>query len=106
MNAIRQFGLADSFAPNEQATFAQIAKYAGLGESITRSLLRHAMTMRIFSEPRKGIVAHTSRSVLFREKQFLNFISTGFEEITPAALQVTNLSWKDYTGHLHEPPRL
>jgi len=88
MNAIRRFDLANSFAPGDEASFAQIAKYAGLSESVTKSLLRHAMTMRIFCEPRKGVVAHTARSILFRETQIQNFIGTGLEEMTPAALKV------------------
>lgn len=88
MNAIRQFDLANSFAPGDETSFAQIAEYAGLSEAVTRSLLRHAMTMRIFCEPRKGIVAHTALSVLFREQRILNFIGTGLDEMTPAALKV------------------
>jgi hypothetical protein len=91
LNAVRRFDFANSFAPDDEATFAGIAQYAGLSESITKSLLHHAMTMRIFQEPRKGVVAHTARSMLLREKRILNFIGTGMDEMNSAALQV-NLS--------------
>ena len=88
LNAIRRFDFANSFAPGDEATFAHIAHYAGLSEPITKSLIHHAMTMRIFQEPRKGVVAHTARSMLLREKRILNFIETGMEETNSAALQV------------------
>lgn len=88
LNAVRRFDFANSFDPGDEATFAHIARYAGLSESVTKSLLHHAMTMRIFQEPRKGVVAHTARSMLLREKRILNFIETGMEEMNPAALKV------------------
>ncbi|KAH6663535.1 S-adenosyl-L-methionine-dependent methyltransferase [Halenospora varia] len=70
LNAICRFNLANSFAPRDEASFSQMAEYSGLGEAVTKSLLHHAMTLRIFCEPRKGIVAHTARSVLFREQGY------------------------------------
>lgn len=89
MNAIRRFDMANSFDPGEEASFAQVAKHAGLSESVAKSLLHHAMTMRIFCEPRKGVVAHTALSVLFRDQQVLNFLGAGLEEMVPAALRVS-----------------
>jgi hypothetical protein len=105
MNAIVRFDMANSFAPGEEASFAQIAKFAGLSEPITKSLLRHAMTMRIFCEPRKGVVAHTARSVIFREQNFLNFITAGMEEMTPAALRVGQIHEIKYKALLTHVPR-
>ncbi|TVY36627.1 O-methyltransferase [Lachnellula occidentalis] len=90
MNAICRFDMANSFEPGEETSFPQIAKHAGLSEAVTKSLLRHAMTLRIFCEPKKGVVAHTARSVLFREPQIQNFISTGLEEMTPATLRTVD----------------
>jgi hypothetical protein len=85
MNAVRRFDMANSFAPGEEASFAQVSKHAGLSESVTKSLLHHAMTLRIFCEPRKGVVAHTALSVLFRDQQVLNFLDTA-PSIVSAAL--------------------
>ncbi|TVY30375.1 O-methyltransferase [Lachnellula hyalina] len=87
MNAICRFDMANSFAPGEETSFAQMAKHAGLSETVTKSLLRHAMTIRIFCEPKKGVITHTARSALFREPKIQNFIRTGLEEMTPAALR-------------------
>ncbi|KAH8588162.1 sterigmatocystin 8-O-methyltransferase [Bisporella sp. PMI_857] len=87
LDAITRFNMANSFAPGDETSFAQIAEYSGLSEAATRSLLHHSMTMRIFCEPRKGVVAHTARSVLLREQRILNFIRNGREEMIPAALR-------------------
>jgi len=89
MNAVLRFDMANSFSPGDKASFAQVAEHAGLTEAATKSLLRHAMTMRIFSEPEKGVVAHTARSVLFRDEKFTKFMGTGLEEMVPSALKVS-----------------
>ncbi|THC88441.1 hypothetical protein EYZ11_012113 [Aspergillus tanneri] len=86
LNVIRRFDIANSFAPDEEMTFAQIAELTGLSEVTVRHVLRHAMTLRVFREPRKGVVAHTARSVLMRNTDRANFIAVSIEEISLASL--------------------
>ncbi|KAL9008751.1 MAG: hypothetical protein Q9173_006154 [Seirophora scorigena] len=85
--AIVRFGLASSFPPGQdEATFAEMAASSGLPEAHVRRLLRHAMTFRIFQEPRQGTVRHTSASKMLAEnpllRQWTGMIS---EELWPAA---------------------
>lgn len=43
-------------------SYAEIAAATGLDETNAKRLIRHAMTNRIFHEPRPGYVAHTAAS--------------------------------------------
>ncbi|KAL6721250.1 hypothetical protein ACLMJK_000352 [Lecanora helva] len=68
--AIYHFGFATSFpAGKHEATFAEIATASGVPEPLVQRLLRHAMTNRIFCEPREGIVAHTAASKFLAENK-------------------------------------
>ncbi|KAI4185004.1 MAG: hypothetical protein LQ348_004446 [Seirophora lacunosa] len=85
--AIVRFGLASSSPPGQdEATFAEMAASSGLPEAHVRRLLRHAMTFRIFQEPRQGTVRHTPASKMLAEnpllRQWTGMIS---EELWPAA---------------------
>jgi hypothetical protein len=91
LHAIHHFGVARRFPPGEQVSFAQLADSTGLSEQILRRLLRHAMAMRVFSEPRRGMVAHTAASKLLAEPQVDNWLGVGCEEMWPAALRVTSV---------------
>lgn len=55
-----------------EATFAQIAEKAGVGETHMRRLLRLAMSQHIFHEPRPGVVAHTAASRLMAEDELVH----------------------------------
>ena len=85
---IRRFNIANSFVPGEERTFAQISADTGLSRSMVKRILRHAMTFRVFKEPREGVVAHTARSALLRSQEAVDFIAVGLEEMDPAALRV------------------
>ncbi|MCJ1243551.1 hypothetical protein MMC30_000748 [Trapelia coarctata] len=88
LHAIIHFNLASKFAPGKEISFAQLAELSGLSEPLIRRLLRHAMMMRVFSEPRKGIVAHTAASKLLTRPNMHSWLGTGCEEMWPAALRV------------------
>lgn len=90
LHAIHHFGIAKTFAPGEEISFTQLAKLSGLSETLIRRLLRHAMTMRVFSEPREGIVAHTAASKLLIQANMHSWLGTGCEEMWPAAVRVSS----------------
>ena len=91
MQAISRFGIAKSFPVGEEATFETISKACNLDESITRRLLRYAMTQRIFHEPRKNVVAHTAASKLLAEDQvFSDWVGVSTDELWQAAAQTLN----------------
>lgn len=93
LQAIYRFHLATSFPTDgNETTFAKLASASGLGESEVRRILRHAMTYRIFCEPKKGVVAHTAASKLLAVdpsmRQWVGMVS---EEMWPSAAKVSNL---------------
>lgn len=66
-------------------SFADIAAKLGLPEYRVHRILRHAMTFRIFREPRPGYVAHTGPSAAFVQNPLLNdWVSFNLDEVWPA----------------------
>jgi hypothetical protein len=92
LQAISRLQIASILPPGGQLSFADIAKLTGLSERTTRRLLRHAMTMHVFCEPRPGMVAHTKTSKLLAIPDMNNWMSTGSEEMWPAATKVSLVS--------------
>lgn len=81
--------MAQAFPVGGEATFLQISEKCGLNEVDVRRLLRHAMSYRVFCEPRKGVVAHTGASQLLAQDQELQaWLGACVEEMWPSALQV------------------
>lgn len=69
--------------------FADIAKTANVDQDHITRLLRHAMTNRIFYEPRAGYVAHTAASrELATDQGLQDWIGTVIEEWHPASEKV------------------
>ncbi|KAI1390514.1 S-adenosyl-L-methionine-dependent methyltransferase [Hypoxylon trugodes] len=64
---IVRHGLARLVPIDGEVTFAELAAAAGLGETHVRKLIRHAISQRIFKEPRPGFVAHSANSRLLAE---------------------------------------
>ena len=87
LHAICRFELATKIPPSTgYATFEEISQGSGLSEAMTRRLLRHAISHRIFHEPEKGIVTHSGASKYLAEnpnmRQWIAMVS---EEMWPAA---------------------
>lgn len=88
LNVIHRFGIANTFAPGEETTFTKIAQATGLSEGVVKQIIRHSVTLRVFHEPRKGVITHTARSVLMRDSRRANHLSWGIDEVVPAGLRV------------------
>ena len=70
-------------------SFAELSEVSGLSESHTKRILRHAMTLRIFKEHRKGFVSHTAASeLLARDELMREWLGMVTEEMWPAATKV------------------
>ncbi|KAF7595502.1 hypothetical protein BBP40_005838 [Aspergillus hancockii] len=82
LNIIHHFDIANTFAPGQEATFAQIAASTGLNETAVKHILRHAITLRVFREPRPGVITHTARSALMRDRKKTDFMVFCIEELT------------------------
>lgn len=91
MQAVARFNIATSFPTHKEATFAEIAAKCQLDESVTRRLIRQAITHNIFIEPRKGVVAHTSVSKLLAEDpQLVDWVAVNCDELWQAGSQAIN----------------
>ena len=78
--------------PGGRVSFGDIAKQTPLTEQMVTSLLRHAMTMRIFCEPMPGFVAHTKASKILIDPVANDWLGAGTEEMWPASTKVLLLS--------------
>lgn len=87
LRAIYRFKLANSFPDGkDEATFEEISQRSGLSVSYVRRIIRHAITYRIFCEPRKGTVAHTAASLYFASNSSMReWVGMVCEEMWPAA---------------------
>jgi len=86
--AIVRFDIASKVPAGGEVSFAEIAKQTPLTEQMVARLLRHAMTMRIFREPRQGYVAHTKASKILADPILRDWLRVGTEEMWPAATKV------------------
>lgn len=67
-------------------SYTEIAAQTGLDETNAKRLIRHAMTNRIFTEPRPGYVAHTAASrVLLDDAAMVDWVGVCTSEFFQAA---------------------
>ncbi|KIW08680.1 uncharacterized protein PV09_00631 [Verruconis gallopava] len=67
LQALYEFKIAQAVPTDGDVSYADIAVATGLDETNAKRLIRHAMTNRIFTEPRPGYVAHTAASRVLRD---------------------------------------
>ncbi|KAI3322493.1 putative O-methyltransferase [Xylariaceae sp. AK1471] len=85
-HVITRFRLAQLVPIGGVVTFAELAAASGLNETHVRKLLRHAMTQRVFCEPRPGVVAHTASSrVLVEDSGLFSCVRLGTDDLWRAA---------------------
>ena len=89
-HAIYRFKIAMSFSVDEEVSFKRIAESCQLEEPDVRRILRHAMTFRVFCEPRRGIVAHTAASRMLRNPHIHDWMGANCEDMWPAALRTVD----------------
>ncbi|KAL9084818.1 MAG: hypothetical protein Q9165_007886 [Trypethelium subeluteriae] len=90
---INHFKVADAVPLDRVVSYAEIAKTASVDERFLRRLLRLAITIDIFCEPRSGIVAHTAQSSLLRDPVYADFVGWNLEQAW---------RWSTYTAEAYE----
>ncbi|KAI0023866.1 S-adenosyl-L-methionine-dependent methyltransferase [Xylariomycetidae sp. FL0641] len=97
MQAISRFKIAPMVPARGQVTFSDIAKRTGVSEQTIQRLLRHAMGLRLFHEPRPGYVAHTQASKALLDQSVSHWMSSGAEDFWPAATKMVDAieKWGD-----------
>ena len=88
LNAIHRYGIAQHLPPDSPVTYLQLASSTGLEPELLKRLVRHAITHRVFKEPRKGFLEHTATSRLLIGANANSWMGVGCEEMWPAALKV------------------
>ncbi|KAF2651749.1 S-adenosyl-L-methionine-dependent methyltransferase [Lophiostoma macrostomum CBS 122681] len=84
---ISRHNVASMVPRGGETSYAEIATKTGISEAIVTSLLRHAITMRIFKETRPGLVAHTNASKTMADPLVNDFFRSGTEEMWPACVK-------------------
>jgi len=88
MKAIYRYNIANCIGVGETKTYSELADACGLAERPLKHLLRHGMTMRFFTEPTKGVVAHTAASQLMQDPNCMAWLEIGTEDLWPSSVQV------------------
>lgn len=87
LDVMNQFNFWDAVPLNGSATYAEISSKTGLTENMVRRILRHAMTLHIFSETEHGSgeVIHTPNSIFPVENpKIRSWIGHNLEDVAPA----------------------
>jgi hypothetical protein len=95
---VNQFNVAKVVPADGEASYAEIAKATGADEFDIRRVIRHAMTNRVFREPREGQVAHTAASrLLLDDAQMIDWVGLCSSEFFQAAAHTVDAMLK-YPG--------
>ncbi|KAK8173319.1 S-adenosyl-L-methionine-dependent methyltransferase [Phyllosticta citrichinensis] len=86
LNAVYRFNIAQAVPLDHPVSFDHVAKATGVDPVNVKRLVRHAMTNRIFCEPREGYVAHTAASrVLLDDPTMKDWVGLCTSDFFPAA---------------------
>lgn len=99
LQAISRFKIADKVPTNGgQVSFADLARQTGVPERVMQRLLRHAITMHVFREPEEGFLAHTQASKALINQNMAHWLTSGTEDMWPAATKVCLSNFSSYTS--------
>jgi hypothetical protein len=95
LQAVYQFKVAQAVPIEGDISWAELSKAIGVDESNTKRLVRHAMTNRVFVEPRAGYVAHNAASrVLHDDEQMQNWVGVTTSDFYQAAAKTVEAMLK------------
>lgn len=92
LHSIQRYGIARHLPSDHAVSYTQLAHSTGLEPELLKRLVRHAITHRVFREPKKGFVEHTATSRLLVVSNADSWMSVGCEEMWPAALKVSTFA--------------
>ncbi|EGE01163.1 sterigmatocystin 8-O-methyltransferase [Trichophyton equinum CBS 127.97] len=101
LQVISHFGIAELIPPNGQASFKEISGRTPLTEQMVSRIIRHATMMRIFCEPKPGIVKHTKASRILADPDARDWTRAGIEELSPAGAKGFSLA-HNITGSIYD----
>lgn len=89
LHSIHHYGIARRLPHDHPVSYSQLAHSTGVEPELLKRLVRHAITHRVFKEPKKGFVEHTATSRLLAGSNADSWLGVGCEEMWPAALKVS-----------------
>ena len=98
LHSINRFGIARNLPQDHPVSYSELANSTGLDPELLKRLVRHAITQRVFKEPKKGFVEHTATSRLLAGPTANSWMGVGCEEMWPAALKVNTQFCKRNVG--------
>ncbi|KAF2008738.1 S-adenosyl-L-methionine-dependent methyltransferase, partial [Aaosphaeria arxii CBS 175.79] len=90
IDALCRYEIPSMIPSGSQITFDEISKRTGLEKSVVRRLLRHAMSMRIFSEPEPEVVVHTKISKFLMVQHINSWVKFESMETWPATTRIVD----------------
>ena len=88
-HSIYHYGIARQLPHDHPVSYPQLALSTGVEPELLKRLVRHAISHRVFNEPKKGFVEHTATSRLLAGSKGDSWMGVGCEEMWPAALKVS-----------------
>ncbi|KAI0867360.1 S-adenosyl-L-methionine-dependent methyltransferase [Hypoxylon argillaceum] len=96
LQAITRFKLAQLFPVGAEITFPELAERCRLSEPTVRQIVRHAIMLNVFCEPRPGVVAHNAVSRLLAEDDStFGWLAANTNELWKAAAHQCD-AWEKY----------
>ncbi|KAI0156804.1 S-adenosyl-L-methionine-dependent methyltransferase [Xylariaceae sp. FL1272] len=96
LQAITRFKLAHLFPVGTEITFPELAERCRLSEPTVRQIIRHAIVLNVFCEPRPGVVAHNAVSRLLAEDDStFGWLAVNTNELWKAAAHQCD-AWEKY----------
>jgi hypothetical protein len=91
LHLISRFDVANKVPVDGEIPFSELAKEVGVSEGPLKQVLRMGIAQRIFTEPRPGILVHSSASKLIREDEAIAaWVETRVEDMWPSATQMVD----------------
>ncbi|KAF2087636.1 S-adenosyl-L-methionine-dependent methyltransferase [Saccharata proteae CBS 121410] len=91
LHAVYHFDIAQAVPLDAEISYDDLAARTGVDRVNLKRLVRHAMTNRVFCEPRDGYVAHTAASRVLIEDEMMNdWVGMCSAEFFPAAARTVD----------------
>jgi SAM-dependent methyltransferase len=106
LRVIYHFGVAQHVPLDNHISFADLAKACNVDEKLLTRLLRHAMVLHLFHEPKAGYVAHTVDSrLLATDSDLFDAVGCLLEDMGVGCQSITNAmeKWPGSDQRNHSP---
>lgn len=104
LQAINHFNVPNALDIGEEVTFEELAQRCSVDQTQLQRLLRMAISYNVFTEPRKGVVAHSAISKLLSEERLVHqWVGLVCNEMIPSSVQAipAMIKWPG-SGEPHE----